>query len=422
MPTNFCLRFFIKLLLIHFFIFTFGFSSSIFSNVPESVRLKMKRFSSSIIKQTKDSCFLLLSPEGEVLMEHNINKKMTPASITKILLMLTAFESLKEDFKFYTEYYIDSDRNLLIKGFGDPFVISEELTIVAKTLKGMGHGSFKSITLDDSYFSNVDEGFLTNTDNPYDAINGALVINFNTIYVGRDKAGKLYSPEPQTPLVSVAKELAINLPRNKEKRYNIGYSQKLNDRFRIEVISELFARESLYILGAASTVDRSDFKLIYRHQNTKDLDEIATGLMKYSNNFIANQIFLVMGALNSKAPANFNKGRTNFTRLLDDIFPGMQEEYYFEEGSGLSRKNYVTCQFMGEALKEYKKYYDTMPTKSRSHVKTGSLNGVNNIVGYIRKQNRLYPVVLILYTHRNLRDKFLGIMENLVDAYEEAIY
>ncbi|OKY75133.1 MAG: hypothetical protein BM485_09135 [Desulfobulbaceae bacterium DB1] len=55
-------------------------------------------------------------------------KLFVPASILKIVTALGALHILGPDFRFHTEFYLSPDNDLYIKGFGDPFLTSEEIT------------------------------------------------------------------------------------------------------------------------------------------------------------------------------------------------------------------------------------------------------------------------------------------------------
>ena len=64
-------------------------------------------------------------PDNRILFSHNADTLLIPASTLKILTALTAFYYLGEDYRFRTEFYVDAESNLKIKGYGDPLLISE---------------------------------------------------------------------------------------------------------------------------------------------------------------------------------------------------------------------------------------------------------------------------------------------------------
>ena len=72
-----------------------------------------------------------------------------------------------------------------MRGGGDPFLISEELALLATDLvAAVGKQPIDGIVLDASYYpSNIRIPGIEDTNNAYNALNSALAVNFNTIYV-----------------------------------------------------------------------------------------------------------------------------------------------------------------------------------------------------------------------------------------------
>jgi len=77
---------------------------------------------------------LVASPRGKVLLEKNAGKKLIPASTLKIFTSLVALRYLGPEYRFATEFYLDRDDNLKIKGYGDPLLVSETLREMAVAL------------------------------------------------------------------------------------------------------------------------------------------------------------------------------------------------------------------------------------------------------------------------------------------------
>ena len=143
---------------------------------------------------------LVQTPDGSNLVSIHSNRERVPASILKILTSLAAIDALGEDFRFKTEFYTDAGNNLKIKGYGDPLLISEQLAVICAHLSSR-LDNVENIILDDTYFSQPIRipGRGTSLE-PYDAPNGALCVNFNTVAFNRLN-GQWVSDEPQTPLL-----------------------------------------------------------------------------------------------------------------------------------------------------------------------------------------------------------------------------
>ena len=142
---------------------------------------------------------LVSDPNGHIIFSKNVDKKLIPASTIKIFTALSAIHYLGPDYKFFTEFYLDRHSNLKIKGYGDPFLISETVEKMIHRLSMVLYAEFNIINdlvLDDSYFdaSTVIPGVNVSYE-PYDAPNGALCVNFNTVNFKRNKNGVYVSAD-----------------------------------------------------------------------------------------------------------------------------------------------------------------------------------------------------------------------------------
>src|SRR5215510_6757771 len=74
---------------------------------------------------------LVMDAEGNELVAQNAAEPFVPASVAKIVTAWLALEVLGGDYRFQTRFYLDKDRVLYVRGGGDPFLISEELAMLA---------------------------------------------------------------------------------------------------------------------------------------------------------------------------------------------------------------------------------------------------------------------------------------------------
>src|SRR5271154_5331466 len=96
---------------------------------------------------------LVVDKEGNELVAQNADEPFVPASVTKIVTAWLALEVLGGDYRFETRFYLDDKRVLYVRGGGDPFLISEELAIRAKTLAGaVGKAPLAGIVPDGGYY------------------------------------------------------------------------------------------------------------------------------------------------------------------------------------------------------------------------------------------------------------------------------
>ena len=125
----------------------------------------------------------VVGANGNELVAQSADKPFVPASVTKIVTAWLALEVLGGDYRFETKFYLDEHRVLYVRGGGDPFLISEELAVLAPELvAAVGKEPLTRIVLDASYYpSELRIPGIEDTNRSYDALNSALAVNFNTI-------------------------------------------------------------------------------------------------------------------------------------------------------------------------------------------------------------------------------------------------
>src|SRR6202008_3885432 len=126
---------------------------------------------------------LVLDADGKELVAQNADEPFVPASVTKIVTAWLAMEVLGGDYRFETRFYLDSKRVLYVRGGGDPFLVSEELALLAPELiAAIGKKPLTGMVIDASYYpSNLTIPGVEDTNESYDALNSAFAVNFNTI-------------------------------------------------------------------------------------------------------------------------------------------------------------------------------------------------------------------------------------------------
>ena len=68
-----------------------------------------------------------MDPVGRVIWSHNPDQAMVPASTLKILTSLATLHTLGSDYRFPTDFLLDAEDNLVIKGYGDPLWFPKSL-------------------------------------------------------------------------------------------------------------------------------------------------------------------------------------------------------------------------------------------------------------------------------------------------------
>jgi D-alanyl-D-alanine carboxypeptidase/D-alanyl-D-alanine-endopeptidase (penicillin-binding protein 4) len=138
-------------------------------------------------------------------------------------------------------------------------------------------------------------------------------------------------------------------------------------------------------------------------------------MLRYSNNFIANQLFLTLGAQISGYPATIETARASLQQqlaeLYGDSFGRNPQSLLMLEGSGLSRTQRSTAAGMMRILEVFKPYADLLQEVGGVLRKSGTLTGVYNFAGYIRGPDGLYPFVIITNQTINNRAEILQLLQ-----------
>ncbi len=341
------------------------------------------------------SSILLVDENQQVLETKNPNQLFIPASTIKILTSLISLDYWGRDHQFKTDFYFDEENNnLWVKGYGDPYLISEELDKIIEKISQAGISELDGIGIDSSYFSKTiridGQG---DSLNPYDAAAGAVAANFNTINV-RIYEDSISSSETQTPLTPLANELAQGLSVGTH-RINLGDAEH-TPRYFSELLKAKLNQASIptNLIMLRGKIP-SSAKHLFTYENSNTLEEIISSMLEYSNNFIANQLYLKLGAEMYNAPANMDKSRKVMNTYIANHFNWAN--YVLVEGAGLSRQNKLSAKQLIDVLNKFQAYRELMPSQSSNiFAKSGTLNGVSTYAGYINRNNGWSPFAIMI--------------------------
>lgn len=380
---------------------------------------------------------------GRVLMEKNPDLPLAPASTMKVVTTAAALSTLKPDFTFMTEVFADgvrgsSVKNIFLKGFGDPYLVSEQLFVLTRNLKDKGLEEVRgSIVVDDSYFipgkpldENEKLGYRA-----YHAPYSALSLNFNALKIvvtpaaqpGRparvktDPASEYAHLDAQVRTVKGHKPADIDIvkvpqPDGREViqvRGVIGALAPPKGRYvnvdspalyTGEVFKEFLLREGIRVTGRVVHGQVPDTAESYLEFNSHPLATLVYWLNKFSNNFMAEQICMGVGAQVFGAPGTREKGLEVSRRFLraNGVDEGL---FSLSEASGLSRNNQVAASVLVRVLRNAAQDFTYSPefmaslgiagadgtmkeklndpkAARRVRAKTGNLRGVNAMAGY----------------------------------------
>ena len=368
-----------------------------------------------LLSYVENGAILLATPH-KILYSYQANEQLVPASILKIGTALAVMHYLGKEYQFKTEFYLTDDQGILIRGYGDPFLVSEEWEMITQHLKRSARKYSPLIYLDTTRFR-IDETIpgVESTLNPYDARNGALVTNFNTIYVEVLANQQVQSAEAQTPLTPIAKHLAKLLSVGKH-RINISQQPQYSLPYVGELFREFLVKQGLTHFSTAKIksqpMNPSTDQLIYSHKNPRNVLDSLAAMLLYSNNFIANQFVLSIGLHTSNGSSTLVKGVRAIEQYFLQNIGLLPETFSLAEGSGISRNNRISALSMWKLLQEFAPYESLLPKKDHTFVKTGTLKGVYTLAGYIpRKEKPSLQYVIMLNQKKNTRMQVLEMLK-----------
>lgn len=421
------------------------------------------------LSQYENAALLLTESDGSVVYAFNENQPMVPASTVKLLTGLMSLEQWGAEHRIETNFYFDVENGLLrIVGSGDPFLVSEEISILAQQLKISldslspdlpAGNAIKSVVVDHSLFENLTGlPWQSATSNPYDAVPAALAANFNTLNL-KIENDRPVSAEEQTPLTRFSLAQATKIgPVHSIGRINTGtgvddaaryfgellatflwhegasfvdgsgkrHSRSDEPAMKAESVRLLLAEQVSVVSGLSSKPElKQTEQLIYTHRNTRSLGDIVAAMLQYSTNFIANNLALMLASEESGSPTDFAEFKALAGRYVQQRFGW--KNTVLHEGAGLSVANRLSAKQLVELVAVYNQWPGLMPAYKKAvfddsvFAKTGSLAGISTLAGTVTGDNgheNRFAILLMdsRITDSQARDKVLSNLKELVDA------
>ena len=370
--------------------------------------------SSCLNRISSQDALLVADPDGRIVYSKNETRKYVPASTLKILTGLAAIHHLGKSYRFHTEFYQDHDQNLKVKGYGDPLLISEAWQEIAQALASRLQ-RVNDLVLDDTYFAGETIPGVGSSTNPYDAPNGALCANFNTVFFKRDDRGRIVSAESQTPMTPLAVK-KIRLLGKKRGRYTFSHHGHEAARYAGELLAYFLEKGGKVCQGGevrAGAVGPGD-RLVYTYHSAFTLEQALKRMFEFSNNFMANQILIALGAHVHGQPGTLAKGLRVLSDFSRDVLRLSDVE--IAEGSGISRKNRLSALDMLAVLRRFEPHRALLVRDGRVLYKTGSLRGIRTRAGYIESMSgNLYYFVIFLNNSDADIDSILNCVKKSLD-------
>ena len=425
---------------------------------------------------------LLVDAQGQSAprLNHRAAVPMNPASVMKLVTTYAALDLLGPAYTWRTPVYLEGAvregtlyGNLYIQGQGDPKLVLERLWLLLRRVQGLGtHTIAGDVVLDRSAFELPETNpasFDGEPLRPYNASPDALLVNYKAVVM-------TFSPDPATgtaqvqfdpPLAGVQVQTTVPLlpaavgvlggcgdyrgalkadfsDANHiqfaggyplacgEKVWPVAYADPPS--YAVRAVQGLWLSMGGALSGSVrmGTVPAA---LLGSAQpafevRSAPLAEIIRDINKYSNNVMAQQVFLTLsltprepdgGLVEGPAmPAASRAASRELLRRWGQESIGPNEAPLLENGPGLSRLEPISAQALARLLQTaYRsalmpELMSSLPimgidgtlkraraAPGRAHLKTGSLRDVAAVAGYVHAASGKRMVLVAIVNHPN---------------------
>lgn len=381
------------------------------------------------------------------LLTHNADRAMNPASAMKLLTTYAGLELLGPAHTWQTEIHATVapqgevlEGDLILKGYGDPALTQEQFWSLVRALRQKGVRVIRGdLVLDQSYFVPTadDPGaFDGEPYRPYNTPPGALLVNFNATrfdFAADPGTGRVrIVADPDMAQLRIVNRLALSHVPCADWQSRLGYqvwregngvavefggsyslacgekSLHLSLFDHAVYVEQLFRRlwreQGGAFEGALRAGSVGDAAHLLVRTTSPPLADVVRMINKHSNNVMARQMLISIGAAQNGAPGSAAAGAAAIRRWLAG--KGLEfPELVIDNGAGLSRIERISARHLGELLLAayasprmpelvsslpivavdgtLQRRLQGSPLAGRGHLKTGSLDGVRAIAGYL---------------------------------------
>lgn len=431
------------------------------------------------VSQQNVSVYVQAVDSNVAILKHNADKSMNPASVMKMVTTNAALDLLTPAYRWKTALYHDGtiknwvlNGNLMIKGYGDPSFKAQDFWRLLMSLRQAGVKKINGdLIIDKTYFADdVDNGISFDEEKwrAYNAKPSAFSVNGRSTsfrFSANDDVVNV-NQEFELPEVTIVNKMKAVNGDCGNWRSRMNYDVQMNTNTAVVTFNGVYAPDCGERFLELSLFDDAQyafftFKKIWRdlggeftgtlkrqpvpstaHQLlerfSEPLGSVVRDINKWSNNLMARQLLLTIAAEKVSTPATVAKGVMAIKSWLSAS--GINTNgLMLENGSGLSRIERISAEQLGKMLvgaylsPVMPEFMASMPILSldgtvkqrlqdsasngRAHLKTGSINGVSAIAGYVLDANGHRHVMVMLVNHANA-----GASRDAQDALVEWVH
>ena len=417
---------------------------------------------------------------GPERLRFQADRPVNPASVMKLVTTYAAMDMLGPDFTWRTEFFTDGRvsngtlrGNLYVRGGGDPKLVLERIQDTFHALQDQGVTVILGdMVLDHSAFDlpSHDPGeFDGESLKPYNASPDALLVNFKSVVL-------TFQPDPvagvahvisEPPMAGLAIDATVPLSRAGcgdwrealQARFDNANTSRFLGRYPTRCGEKVWpvayqdpasyaerAFEGLWRASGGAITGRvrrgvmpPGTQLLYEARSLPLVDIIAD-VNQWSNNVMAQQVFLTLGRLapqrseaRSAGPGTFipirvgrwERSREAVNNWWKTTFGIHSVPPVMDNGSGLSRSERITPDGLASLLQHAAQHPQgakfvaslsvagvngtaarlaqgpNSAAKGNAWVKTGTLKDVTGIAGYVNARNGMRYAVVGFINHPN---------------------
>jgi serine-type D-Ala-D-Ala carboxypeptidase/endopeptidase (penicillin-binding protein 4) len=407
------------------------------------------------------------APAPSPLIAHRIDASTNPASVMKLITTYAALDQLGAGFTWKNRVYVDGtvsagvlQGNLILRGSGDPKLVLERITDLFQQVQAKGVREIRGdILLDRRVFDVPDKNPAEFDDEPlrpYNAVPDGMLLNFKSLIFtfSPDPSGKrvVLRSEPPIAGVEIPVEVSASYGACGDWRSQLQADFSNPDRVRFSgryalacgeriwpvayVAPHLYAGRVIEAMwrqagGQLSGVVRDGAlprtaRLLHTAESLA-LSDIIADVNKFSNNVMAQQVFLTLAAElpNSGRTGSFVASQRNVTSWWKSRLPQVATPV-LDNGSGLSRKERSSAAAINSLLQlaaasphaqvfanslgiagvdgtvaRMRERNGGSAAIGQAQLKTGTLRDVAAIAGYANGQNGQRFSLVAIINHPN---------------------
>jgi len=393
---------------------------------------------------------------GEVVLAWHAAEPRNPASTMKLVTTLVALDHLGPAYRWKTEVYARGeirdgtlDGDLLIKGYGDPFLVTERVWQLVRDVRLAGVDTIAGdVLIDDSWFDvgDYDPGaFDRQPLRAYNVAPNALLMNFKVVRYWFEPDGQQVTVQLDPPLDNLrvdnrlgvrngycgGYQRGITVTTNETadrvtfsgkfpsgcSRYAMDRSVLSHNAFAFGLFSSLWRESGGHFDGGWANVLTGEGEKPFLTFESPSLAEVIARINKHSNNVMARQLLYTLSAEVLGPPGTEEGGK----RVIADWLASNKLEpakVAVQNGAGLSREARITAEDMGALLRfawrqpympEYlasmslsgldgtlNRRFRGSELAGKAHLKTGTLDHVTAIAGYLQSRSgRRFSLVML---------------------------